>query len=213
MSKHASLEFADLRHIYDQSVPGHFGTDDYVFFWAGPFSNWHPTPFLMKNGYDVPTAFASYPANCSEQAMMYTKAMFFGDTNSGAQILKAKDPVLQKRLGRGVKGYVESSWVNVRLDAVTEILLRKFGQNDDLLQILMDTGDRTIVEASPYDKVWGIAMGVDKYPAIIDPKNWKGENLLGECLMMAREELRDPKVLAGIKAEYQGFLDYNDNTN
>lgn len=212
MSKHASLEFADLRQIYDQSVPGHFATDDYVFFWAGPFSNWHPSSFLMKDCYveDV-TAYASYEVNCSEQSMMYEKAKFFNDDESAAKILNAKEPGAQKRLGRGVKNYVEQDWVTIRIDLVTEILLRKFAQNDDLLKILLDTGDRIIVEASPYDKVWGIGMGVDKYPAIIDQKNWKGENLLGICLMNAREELRNPDTLAAYKDEHQKFLDYKND--
>lgn len=209
MSKHAALEFADLRHIYDQSVKGHFSTDEYTFFWAGPFSNWHIASFLMKDCYyHERTAYASYAVNCSEQAMMYEKATFFDDDESAKKILKATEPGLQKRLGRGVKNYVEEEWVEIRTDLVTEILLRKFGQNDDLLKILLETGDRIIVEASPYDKVWGIGMGVDKHPAILDPDNWKGQNLLGICLMRAREELRKPERAAAYKDEYQKFLEF-----
>lgn len=73
---------------------------------------------------------------------------------------------------------------------VDKILYQKFTQDEELKKILLDTGDRIIVEASPYDKVWGIAMGVDKYPAILDPKNWKGQNLLGQCLMRVRDKIR-----------------------
>lgn len=214
MSKHTSLEFADLRQIYDQSVPGHFSTDKYTFFWAGPFSNWHPTPFLMKHCYTGKlTAYASFEANCSEQAMMYIKAMLFDDKESASAILKTKDPGLQKRLGRAVKNYNEDTWANVRVDVVYEILMRKFAQNDDLLKILLDTGDRIIVEASPYDKVWGIGMGVDKHPAILNPDNWKGDNLLGQCLMFAREDLRDPSIVAEYKNEYAKFLEYRNGEN
>jgi ribA/ribD-fused uncharacterized protein len=185
MSKHASLEFADLRHIYDQSVPGHFATDDYVFFWAGPFSNWHPAKFTM--GYNEG---GRHEFNCSEQAMMFCKACLFDDHETADKILKSKMPGEQKALGRAVRNYKEEAWVAEREWIVDEILYQKFTQDAELKKILLDTGDRTIVEASPYDKVWGIAMGVDKYPAILDPNNWKGQNLLGKCLMRVRDKIR-----------------------
>lgn len=45
-----------------------------------------------------------------------------------------------------------------------------------------------LVEASPYDGIWGIKMGVDD-PEIRNPKAWKGENLLGEILTKLRDSL------------------------
>ncbi len=188
MSKHAALEFADLRHIYDQSVKGHFYTDEYAFFWAGPFSNWHPAKFTL--GYNEGELRKKHEFNCSEQAMMFVKARMFGDNEAAEKILKSKNPGEQKALGRAVRNYNEEEWVLEREWAVEKILYKKFTQNEDLKKILLDTGDRIIVEASPYDKVWGIAMGVDKHPAILDPKNWKGQNLLGKCLMRVRDRIR-----------------------
>ena len=35
----------------------------------------------------------------------------------------------------------------------------KFRQNPALAKRLMSTGGRTLVEASPTDKIWGIALG------------------------------------------------------
>lgn len=177
----------DLRGIFDQSVPGHYGTDDYVFFWSGPFSNWHSAEFYM------PVNGAGIKMNCSEQAMMYIKAVMFKDDVSAEKIRTTKDPSKQKALGRAVSGYDEAVWVSQREKVSDEFLLRKFYQNEDLKQILLDTGDRIIVEASPYDKVWGIGMGVNQYPDILDPKKWKGQNLLGESLMRVREIIKaDP---------------------
>lgn len=43
-----------------------------------------------------------------------------------------------------------------------------------------------IVESSPVDFIWGIGMHVTQYPSICDKAKWKGENLLGECLMKVR---------------------------
>ena len=44
------------------------------------------------------------------------------------------------------------------------------------------------MEASPYDKIWGIGMKADD-PQVNDPKNWQGLNLLGFALMEVRDEL------------------------
>ncbi len=43
----------------------------------------------------------------------------------------------------------------------------------------MGTGDKELVETSPYDKVWGI--GFDTEHALDNVKDW-GENKLGESV-------------------------------
>lgn len=184
-----------LRDVYNMKVPGHYETDDYVFFWAGPFSNWESCYFYWSVG-GIGAKF-----NCSEQAMMAAKANLFGDTESQRAIMRSHDPAEQKAFGRQVRGYVEDEWVKVREEISDSFLLRKFYQNPELKQILLDTGDKIIVEASPYDKVWGIGMGVNNYPDILDQSKWKGQNLLGESLMRVRTRLRDNPVDAELELE------------
>lgn len=171
------MKIPNLKDVYSQPVKGNYETDDYCFFWSGPFSNWHPSVFTHKG----------IVYNCSEQAMMYEKAILFNDHDAAKAILSTNDPKEQKRLGRGVKGYIEHEWVARREHIVREILIDKFAQNPELLSDLLDTDQLMIVEASPYDSVWGIAMGVDKYPDILDQTKWKGQNLLGRLLMDVRE--------------------------
>ena len=65
----------------------------------------------------------------------------------------------------------------------------KFMNHDDLRKNLLDTGDATLVEASPFDKIWGIGLAPDNVHCN-DPANWKGMNLLGKTLMKVREDLR-----------------------
>ena len=66
----------------------------------------------------------------------------------------------------------------------------KFSQNDELKEFLLSTGDAILVEASPYDRIWGIGL----YPAqaamgTVD--QWRGLNLLGCALMEVRDWLRE----------------------
>lgn len=46
-----------------------------------------------------------------------------------------------------------------------------------------------MVEASPYDRVWGIGLA-ECEEAAENPLKWKGDNLLGFALTEGREELR-----------------------
>lgn len=153
-------------------------TNDYVFFWDGVFSQWYK--------YDIEIDGVVY--NCAEQYMMAMKAKTFGDTASLTKIMKAKSPKEQKALGRQVANFDAAMWDCVAKNYVYKANLIKF--SGDLKQYLLDTGDRELVEASPYDKIWGIGMGVN-HPDILDKSKWQGKNWLGECLMQARDTIND----------------------
>lgn len=149
----------------------------YKFFWNGPFSNWHPANFTYK-GIDF--------AN-SEQAFMWEKAMFFGDKETADEMLKTTNPGEVKRLGRIVSGYDDNAWANVRYKFMLDVCVQKFSQNEDLKSELLKNDN--YVEASPYDKIWGIGM-MEGDNGIEDPKNWKGLNLLGKVLDEVKTLLR-----------------------
>ena len=44
------------------------------------------------------------------------------------------------------------------------------------------------MEASPVDVIWGIGMAKD-HKSILDPTEWRGQNLLGFALMEVRDIL------------------------
>jgi ribA/ribD-fused uncharacterized protein len=73
---------------------------------------------------------------------------------------------------------------------VTEGNIAKFSQNEDLKSFLLGTGTQILVEASPYDRIWGIGLGAED-PNAKHPSTWQGENLLGFALMDAREAIRN----------------------
>lgn len=152
--------------------------EQYEFFWSGPFSQWYPSTF-HNAGIKFCTA---------EQFMMYHKAILFNDKKIASQILKTNNPRQQKALGRKVSNFDENKWNNRARDIVILGNHCKFSQNKDLKKILIDTAPRTLVEASPYDKIWGI--GLDETDAKrIPAKSWPGKNWLGLALTKVRNDL------------------------
>ncbi len=125
-----------------------------------------------------------------------------GKINS-EQILKDKESVNAwnnihkkiKQLGREVKGYDDEIWSRRRFKVVLFGAREKFNQNYHLKDVLINTGNTKMVEASPYDKIWGI--GLSEYDAKRIPEDkWPGENLLGQ-------------VLDELKIEYNIILQQN----
>jgi len=153
--------------------------ESFVFFWSGPFSQWHPSPFVIDG--------VTY--NCAEQWMMAEKARLFGDTTREAMIMAAADPSDQKRFGRMVVGFDNVKWLERARGIVKQGSVAKYVQNDDLCEILLATAGRTLVEASPYDKLWGIGLRKDD-PRAMHRSQWLGRNWLGEILTEVRDELQ-----------------------
>lgn len=153
----------------------------YTFFYKTrhPFSNWHPCSFIDTEGNEY---------NCSEQYMMAEKAKLFGDEEIREEILFAKHPRDQKELGRKVKNFNSDVWTKHCKEIVYRGCYLKFSQNPKLLEVLNSTKGTLLVEASPYDKIWGIGLGEDD-PRIHDPKNWQGTNWLGEVLTQLRDDM------------------------
>lgn len=154
---------------------------DFTFFYSSshPFSNWYMCPFV-HNGHEF---------NCGEQYMMYKKAMLFKDHDVADMIMQQGHPRNQKFLGREVRGFVKKVWDAKCKPIMVEGLTSKFMQDTYCLTTLLDTGDTTIVEASPTDKIWGIGMSEDD-PRATNPKLWQGTNWLGDVLMQVRDEIR-----------------------
>ena len=59
--------------------------------------------------------------------------------------------------------------------------------------MIIDTHPKTLVEASPMDRIWGIGLAADDYRAH-NRKKWRGMNLLGQALTEVREELKQEEI-------------------
>jgi hypothetical protein len=155
--------------------------DKYTFFYraSSPFSNHHDANFTDSTG----TVYTS-----SEQYMMHQKALLFEDFEVAELILREPNPKQQKLLGRKIRGFDEQVWEKNARDIVYEGCKLKFEQNPGLLRRLLETRETLLVEASPYDKIWGIGLS-EEDPRINDPRNWEGTNWLGEILTDLRDTI------------------------
>jgi ribA/ribD-fused uncharacterized protein len=156
----------------------------YTFFWkdASPFSQWHKVGFTI-DGVHFKTA---------EHYMMWKKAMLFGDADSAEKVLKAGHPSDAKKLGRGVKNFDRYEWEQNCKRFVYDGNYAKFTQNEALKKKLMDTGDTLLVEASPYDAIWGIGLTEEEAKKLPESQ-WPGTNWLGEILTQLRDNLKQGK--------------------
>ena len=145
---------------------------------ASPFSQWYRCTFSASE----------LTFNCAEQYMMHGKAVLFGDADVAAEILRTPHPKQQKALGRKVKNFDDKVWKRERENIVLAGSRLKYTQNAELLEQLLATKGTDLVEASPYDRIWGIGLSA-KDPRAQDPATWKGQNLLGKILTKLRDEL------------------------
>ncbi|KAI0404407.1 DUF1768-domain-containing protein [Xylaria palmicola] len=186
-----------------------------IYFWrpqeaaTGYLSQWYAQPF--RDGADART-YAT-----AEHYMMHRKALLFGDGEIAAAVLEAPSPRDARALGRAVRGFDPAVWERERERIVAEGTRCKFsfpvvvdddgGEDDDGLRawrlghgdaalvvraasfrdVLLATGTRELVEASPFDRIWGIGFTAKNAEA--KRHRW-GMNLLGKCLMQVREEFR-----------------------
>lgn len=142
------------------------------------FSQWFPAPFELE-GVRFPTA---------EHYMMWKKARLFGDEAVAARILAASSPAAAKKLGRAVRNFDDDVWTAHRFEIVVGASVAKFAQNAAPKTYLFGTTPQVLVEASPFDRVWGIGLRASDERAQ-NPLLWNGLNLLGFALMQARAEL------------------------
>ena len=159
--------------------------EDIIFFWKvnepfGELSQWHSSTFVCDDEI----------FSCAEQYMMYRKAVMFGDTMIASKIINTPGlhPNEYRRMGRLVANFDIKTWISTSMSVVINANFCKFIQNDELMQMLMSTGEKVLVEASSTDRIWGIGFSATN--AMRNKEVW-GQNKLGECLMTVRSMISD----------------------
>ena len=155
-------------------------------FYGGVFSQWHICYFEVDG----------IKYNCTEQYMMRQKALLFDDTETAEKIMQAVHPRDQKSLGRQVLNKQNQEWTSDDIalwnskarDIVYKGNWHKFNQNSRLKDELLSYKTEEFVEASLYDRIWGICLDEGDKRAL-DKSQWKGTNWLGEVLSKVRDDL------------------------
>ena len=123
--------------------------EDFVFFWGHRkgkkigktcFSQWYEIEFEVDG----------HKYNCAEQYMMAQKAWLFKDIEIFGKILDATDPKVIKALGREVRNFDPKIWNKHKFEIVVKGNISKFADNPELKEFLLSTGNKILVEASPY---------------------------------------------------------------
>jgi len=96
-------------------------------------------------------------------------------------ISKISTPGQVKRFGRSLT--LRKDWDEVRLKVMEWCLREKFLKNEELKEMMIQTGDEELVESNYWhDNVWGICT--------CEKCGNKGENHLGKLLMKIRSEIK-----------------------
>ena len=140
-----------------------------------PLSNMHLCPIVV-DGKDHKSA---------EHYIQYTKVMLVNLTDLAQKIQDTPCPFVAKSLGGSIKIPI---WDNVGEDIVKMGIRYKYDQNPQLKKILMDTGNKTIIECTP-DMKWGAAISLDS--KIFGTGKYPGQNITGHSLQELRVEYRD----------------------
>ena len=126
----------------------------------------------------------------AEHAMMYTKAKMFDDQQAMDAIREERQPHAVKAIGRQVLGFDGAKWDAESYELVRDINLEKYRQDKRLLDWLKTLPKNTVfVEASPFDRIWGIGLADDGTTDLSNIANWQGMNKLGFAITEVFQEL------------------------
>jgi ribA/ribD-fused uncharacterized protein len=133
-------------------------TNKYLFFWEGGsiFSQWNSKKEYNKDYQFIDEKNIKY-SSC-EQYMMYQKAILFKDEKIAKEIMSIKDVKKIKALGRQVKNLNINIWDQHKFNIIVKANYLKFSQNIFFKEELLSYKDLIFVEASPYDKIYGVGL-------------------------------------------------------
>jgi ribA/ribD-fused uncharacterized protein len=171
-----------------------FFSDDFV------FSNHFPARFELDG-----RIYTSV-----EQYYMFKKALFCGENWTANEVLKMDNPKKMKNIcnGKRLRAFRTEDWRKVSREVMTTGVMNKFGQNEKLRRLLMETGDAMLVEAAMWDYYWGVGLSPSD-PKIIDRGSWKGSNVLGQILTAVRQQLKEQYSLEWHEAQRPSGSIYN----
>ncbi|WP_346986004.1 NADAR family protein [Chryseobacterium sp. POE27] len=121
------------------------------------------------------------------------------------EIIETKNPMDAKAVSRKYQQYSRQDWDSVKFKVMKWCLEVKLIQNfDTFSELLLSTGDKTIVEFSKKDTIWGASP--------LNPSILKGKNALGRLLMELREKVKSNMITKEkviLEPQIKAFLLYD----
>jgi len=147
-----------------------------------PMSNFHPARFKVNGRMYLH----------SEQFYQCKKAEENGDPGRAREIMNTDDPLKCYQIGQNVSISIQN-WNERALEIMFDGCFAKFEQNQPLKEFLLSTNTTVLLNASPFDKFWGIGLGIN-HPDIFTPEAWPegAKNWLGKVLSKVRDRFRPP---------------------
>lgn len=137
-------------------------------------SNFAYSP-IVENDVLYPTAEHLYQAKKCEHAQDMVRL---------DRVIKATSPLDAKRIADEIKETPE--WRGYRDEIMEGVIKKKFGQNEELAEKLVETGVMQLNEATHND-YYGIGVAINS--KAIKDKSYKGNNKLGKILMARRDDI------------------------
>jgi len=162
-------------------------TTDHAFMFAG--TTWPSTYYTCEIIID------GLKYTSAAQYVMASQANFFSDNERYIELMNGSyDPSPHKLFDhkspktgiRSVKNFNKEQWDEIGPNIMYRATYEKFNQNPKLKSLLLETGNKTIIEGTD-DPVWGIGMALNHSDAL-NPKKWLGENKMGELLENIRSK-------------------------
>ena len=117
------------------------------------------------------------------------KALHFEDRVTANKIIVSDDALECKRLAREIEAFDAQTWNEAAEVETYYRISEKFKQNTNLKNILLQTGEKTIVESS-YDRIWRSGIELNSINAL-NKESWSRNNLLGKILMDIRDNINN----------------------
>lgn len=111
----------------------------------------------------------------------YYQAMKATNDEDFEKVRTAKTPKEAKDIANKIA--LRPDWEEVKYDIIKEALRLKIQSYDFMRHMLIESGDKELVEDSPYDYIWGLG------------KDGTGQNLLGKAWMEIRTEVQSEEII------------------
>ena len=138
----------------------------------------------FSNFYPCKITIGEYKFIMAEQAFQFLKAKQMNRPLIATKIYLSRNAYDIKQLGEELG--TSDTWEQKKFEIMYICVKKKFEQNPHLQQLLLNTGNCELVEATP-DRVWG--CGATLSSNVLRRHAWPGQNKHGKILMTVREEI------------------------